>query len=403
MNASFDLERRLADFYATEAPPRAPDWVLTAALTTIDTIPQRRTPISAPWRFPIMNTYAKVATAAVAVVAVGAVGLAVLRPGQPESGGMANPSPSLSSPAASGQGALPSALAPTETFTSSVHGISIGYPAGWAVDPATGPGTVRGWSFRDPGGDTIYDPQLEDHLFMHVRSEPIGDTPADEWMANDPTLGECEQTEPVTIAGVAGVGCAGGNAAVVVTGGRGYMIVLYASGDDAWLADTYTPAWFRTVLDTVRLDPASAAPPMPDADARYDSTAYGLSIAHPSAWTITPGNGPWLSGLPFETADTIERGSDGGFLRIASQPLAGRTGQAWASEITGMSEWEDTCDFNMDPITIDGTEGQFVIHCPSDVFNGLAWTEDRGYLIVGYEIGDTAWFKDVLGSVRLTP
>ena len=42
MNANHDLERRLADFYATEAPQRAPDWVLGEALATIDTTKQRR-------------------------------------------------------------------------------------------------------------------------------------------------------------------------------------------------------------------------------------------------------------------------------------------------------------------------------------------------------------------------
>ena len=56
MNADLDLERRVADYYATEAPPRAPDWMLGAALATIDITPQRRVLIRVPWRFPIMNT-----------------------------------------------------------------------------------------------------------------------------------------------------------------------------------------------------------------------------------------------------------------------------------------------------------------------------------------------------------
>ena len=47
---------RIADYYATEAPPRAPDRVLEAALATIDTTRQRRALIRMPWRFPIMNT-----------------------------------------------------------------------------------------------------------------------------------------------------------------------------------------------------------------------------------------------------------------------------------------------------------------------------------------------------------
>ena len=35
MSVNDDLERRIADFYETEAPPAAPDWVLRDALATI--------------------------------------------------------------------------------------------------------------------------------------------------------------------------------------------------------------------------------------------------------------------------------------------------------------------------------------------------------------------------------
>ena len=101
MNANHELERRLADFYATEAPQRAPDRVLEAILETSEITRQRRALIRLPWRFPNMNSFAKVAIAAVAVIAIGAVGLAVLRPGSsPGVGGPAltpSPEPSPSS------------------------------------------------------------------------------------------------------------------------------------------------------------------------------------------------------------------------------------------------------------------------------------------------------------------
>ena len=42
MNANDSLERRVADFYEHEVPPRAPDWVLRSTLETIETTPQRR-------------------------------------------------------------------------------------------------------------------------------------------------------------------------------------------------------------------------------------------------------------------------------------------------------------------------------------------------------------------------
>ena len=101
MNANHELERRLADFYATEAPQRAPDRVLESVLATTDTTKQRRAVFRLPWRFPIMNSYAKMAIAAVAVIAIGAVGLAVLRPGtSPGVGGQPPPALPVASPEA---------------------------------------------------------------------------------------------------------------------------------------------------------------------------------------------------------------------------------------------------------------------------------------------------------------
>lgn len=55
MSVNDDLERRIADYYESEPPARAPDWVLESALVTIDTTRQRRGLIRVPWRFPIMN------------------------------------------------------------------------------------------------------------------------------------------------------------------------------------------------------------------------------------------------------------------------------------------------------------------------------------------------------------
>ena len=77
MNAPHDLERRLTDHYGAEAPRRAPDRVLHAALATIDTTRQRRVLIRAPWRYQTMNTFARAAIA-VAAIAVGVLVLAVI-------------------------------------------------------------------------------------------------------------------------------------------------------------------------------------------------------------------------------------------------------------------------------------------------------------------------------------
>ena len=86
MNADHDLERRIAALCASEAPTRAPDWVLESALATIDTTRQRRALAHAPRMFPTMNSFAKGAIAVVAVIAVAGFGLAALWPDVTTSG-----------------------------------------------------------------------------------------------------------------------------------------------------------------------------------------------------------------------------------------------------------------------------------------------------------------------------
>ena len=81
MTANTNLERRLAEHYASEPQLRAPDRVLHAALTTIDTTSQRRG-LLAPWRFRTMNGRAKAAIAAV-LIAVATAGLLLLGSAQP--------------------------------------------------------------------------------------------------------------------------------------------------------------------------------------------------------------------------------------------------------------------------------------------------------------------------------
>jgi len=82
MSAYDDLERRIADFYASGVAPRAPDRVLESVLATIDDTKQRRALIHAPWRFPNLNRRAWLVLAAAALVAVtvlGVIGLGALR------------------------------------------------------------------------------------------------------------------------------------------------------------------------------------------------------------------------------------------------------------------------------------------------------------------------------------
>jgi hypothetical protein len=92
MTANHDLERRLADYYGSERPPRAPDRVLAAALTSIESTRQRRVPAQVPWRFRPLNMQTKLAVSGIAIVAVMAFAVGRLLP----SGGigaMPNPTP----------------------------------------------------------------------------------------------------------------------------------------------------------------------------------------------------------------------------------------------------------------------------------------------------------------------
>jgi hypothetical protein len=270
MNANHELERRLADFYATEAPQRAPDRVLESVLATSEITRQRRAVIRLPWRFPIMNSYAKIAIAAVAVIAIGAVGLAVLRPGtSPGVGGQVvtpspEPSPSSSPRATSEPTASPHLTPPlTQRFTSTRHGISVSYPEGWATQAATEPWTGEFPNFRDPPADFLYDPTLTDHLFLIIASMPIGASTPEEWVAAQL---ECGATQPIAVDGAIGqIGADECNVAAVTIDGRGYLFQLYTSGDEAWLASTYDRAWFDEVLATVQLQPAEAVDTAPSA------------------------------------------------------------------------------------------------------------------------------------------
>ncbi len=78
MTANNDLQRRLAGYYASEPPLRAPDWVLQSALETIEDTRQRRG-LVALRRYSDMPQL-KLAAAAAIVIAVGAFALWQLAP-----------------------------------------------------------------------------------------------------------------------------------------------------------------------------------------------------------------------------------------------------------------------------------------------------------------------------------
>lgn len=261
MTANRNLERRIADFYATEPPLRAPDWVLRTAISTIETTPQRRG-LLAPWRYARVNAYMKLAAAA-AVVAVVGIAIWQLAPTGPGGTPSATPtqSPSPTPVPTASPSTAPSPYAPpalTQTFTSDIHGISISYPTGWASQPAITPWTTPADPvFLEPTGDFLYDPSRDGgHLFLLLASQPLSIS-FDEWTAAGLT-GECTSSEPIVVDGAEGVLATGCSLAYVPGGGRVYLVRLYTSNDDADLRAFDTDAWLRDILATVQLQPADA-------------------------------------------------------------------------------------------------------------------------------------------------
>ena len=199
-----------------------------------------------------MSTYARLAVAAVAVTAIVATGCA---------GGQADTTSPELTPSATSQPTPSAAQAPplTQSFTSTLHGISVSYPEGWTTQAATEPWTGAQSNFGDPPADFLYDPTLTDHLFVSIASQPIGDSAPDEWVARELTLYECTESESATVDGATGlIGADECNAVAVTTDGRGYVVALYTSGDDPDAVAAYDRTWFEELLATVQLRPEDA-------------------------------------------------------------------------------------------------------------------------------------------------
>jgi hypothetical protein len=145
----------------------------------------------------------------------------------------------------------------------------------------------------------------------------------------------------------------------------------------------------------------------------FTSARHGLSVSYPADWTIRPAEAPWVSGFPsFDDTytDVIydpARGEAHLFLSLASQPLAGKTGDSWAAGI--LQELAGECGTGSLPVTIGGVPGVMTL---PDCNVALTSAGDRGYLTWLYMSGDegwldqvydVAWFKDILATVKLDP
>jgi hypothetical protein len=143
---------RIATAWLADGPEELPDRVMDAVVDEIHVTPQRHA-LRLPWRFPSMNTPARVAAAAViGVLAIGGA-VYVLQPGQAAIGG-ARPTPSPTpspSPVVLTEGALAAGTYTTMPFVGAdALGVCLSQP-GCKEDPADD--TIR-ITFTVPDGWT---------------------------------------------------------------------------------------------------------------------------------------------------------------------------------------------------------------------------------------------------------
>ena len=261
MSAPRDLDRLLQSFL-NEGPQELPDPSYDEVRDRMERTRQRA--FIGSWRTPDMNRYLKIGLAAAAVVVLAVVSYNLL-PGSagPGAGPTGTPeSPSVSPSATAEPTASPASAPPlTQSFTSTLHGISLSYPEGWIAQAATEPWTA-GMSepqWNSAFADILYGPVLEDHLFLAIASQPVGDSTAEDWLAEGMASVGCTATEPIAVDGASGlIGDCDDMVAAVTIAGRGYLIHLFTSPDDPAAVAPYDRAWFEEVLATVQLMPENA-------------------------------------------------------------------------------------------------------------------------------------------------
>ena len=162
--------------------------------------------------------------------------------------------------------------------------------------------------------------------------------------------------------------------------------------------------------------PSPTASPTPDPSAppplggTFISDVHGISLAYPTGWVTDPATRPWTpgEGLNYESPalDVIHdpKLDDNLFLAIASEPLEGKTGDAWVADFLG--DPDDGCGTTpIEPITIDGVSGRMCEQLAAVTTGGLGfhfriYTGDESSLSGYY---DKAWFETVLATVQLSP
>jgi hypothetical protein len=204
---------------------------------------------------------------------------------------LAIPSPSIS-PA-------PTPHSGETTFTSSIHGFSMGVPPGWETRPATERWGGEPLDFDSRAADVIFDPVIGDGLYLVVASQTFSGMSEDGWRAS-----VLEWTCPGQGGGemwswrVDGASafqrgpCNSGS--IIATDARGYLIRLVASKDEPGFAQKYDWDWLKPVLETVDLrpedavDPAGSGAPVPRCDDIAGGATYSNRFGTPKLSATVP-------------------------------------------------------------------------------------------------------------------
>jgi hypothetical protein len=263
MNDRFDLQLRQHLLKTADDRPAAGQ--LAAIVERVAARAQRR-PIVARLVFPGRLGSAPSTSLGYAFIALALIGAllaaAALGAGAPR------PVPAATSPAPTASSEPLRSPAPGfSTFESTVHGISIDYPAGWQTRPATEPWTRGELTFDSPEADVIFDPAHgPGGLYILLASQPYGSVSADAW--RDGVLAwTCPNDGGHDMWGWHVDGaysfqlgpCNSGS--IVQADSRGYLIRVVTSSDQPALAATYNWDWLKPLLETVDLRPEDAINP----------------------------------------------------------------------------------------------------------------------------------------------
>ena len=288
MKRHYTFEDRLSE-WLEDGPLHAPDSVAKTVLAAFPSIPQRRGVLRVPWRFPLMNGYARALAGIAAVAVVAVVALTLLnRPPAAVIGGPGSPSPSPS--VAPTPSPTPINTSTWKSFTSARHGETILYPADWTATAATAPwpAGVEAPPPPNPMLDAFTAPGTNGPAFVVVSQSTKGVTDAS-WLATYekngaakyplmcwPSAATMEQRMliggiPASIHG--GLEGCGFTEAIAFSGGVVWELTAYQDPSTATFP-VFDRALFDAFLSTVTLDrtkvrdlPAATASPRPSSPA----------------------------------------------------------------------------------------------------------------------------------------